>query len=325
MKGFTCLTAAFLAVLPALALPAGSTLQKKADSANVGYLAVYWTTADNSVYVALSSNDDALGFKAINGNKPIVSPTLGTKAVRDVSIITGQGKNAGKYYILGTDLNIATTTWEASTRTGSRAIFVWESNDLITWTNERLVTVENETAGMAWAPDAYWDASKGQYFVHWAAQLYSPDDTDHAHNPTLNTSMRYAYTSDFKTFTTPETYMSLGDDTMGTRSPDSMLRGGRPAEQTSTNGLFGDWTTVKGIIEGGSGYEAPYAFWDNMENGLAYLLCDKVGSDAGIHAWQSTAVASGTFTVNNTHDLSFMRHLSVLPVTQGQYDALSAL
>jgi hypothetical protein len=35
------------------------------------------------------------------------------------------------------------------------------------------VTVEDKTAGMAWAPDAYWDASKGQYFVHWAAQLVS--------------------------------------------------------------------------------------------------------------------------------------------------------
>jgi hypothetical protein len=56
-------------------------------------------------------------------------------------------------------------------RTGSRGIFIWESTDLVTWTNERLVTVEDKTAGMAWAPDAFWDASKGQYFVHWAAQL----------------------------------------------------------------------------------------------------------------------------------------------------------
>lgn len=108
MKGFTYLATAFLAVLPALAIPTGSTRQKRADSSKVGYLAVYWTTADNSVYFALSSNNDALGFKAINGGKPIMSPTLGTKAVRDTSIITGQGKDAGKYYILGTDLNIAT-------------------------------------------------------------------------------------------------------------------------------------------------------------------------------------------------------------------------
>lgn len=46
-------------------------------------------------------------------------------------------------------------------RTGSRGIFVWESTDLVNWTDERLVTVEDETAGMVWAPDAVWDASQG--------------------------------------------------------------------------------------------------------------------------------------------------------------------
>jgi hypothetical protein len=108
MKGLTYLSTALLAALPALATLTESTLQKKAAPNNVGYLAVTWKTADNSVYFALSGNDDALDFKPINGDKPIVKPTLGTKAVRDTSIIVGQGDNAGKYYILGTDLNIAT-------------------------------------------------------------------------------------------------------------------------------------------------------------------------------------------------------------------------
>jgi hypothetical protein len=133
--------------------------------------------------------------------------------------------------------------------------------------------------------------------------------------------MRYSYTSDFKTFTTPETYVSLGDTTvidMAFLEDENTLTrfyvtGGGPVEQTSTNGLFGDWTTAKGIIENSSGYEAPYAFWDN------------VGSVTGNHAWQSTDQASGTFTVNDIHDLAFMRHLSIMPVTQDQYDALSAL
>ncbi|GMG01809.1 unnamed protein product [Aspergillus oryzae var. brunneus] len=96
-------------VLPALAL-SGSALgsptpAKRADE-KVGYLSVYWTTDDESVYFALSDNDDPLGFAAINGGKAVVSPTLGTKAVRDTSIIAGQGNNAGKYWIIGTDLNI---------------------------------------------------------------------------------------------------------------------------------------------------------------------------------------------------------------------------
>lgn len=33
---------------------------------------------------------------------------LGTKAIRDTSIIAGQGDDEGKYYIIGTDLDIDT-------------------------------------------------------------------------------------------------------------------------------------------------------------------------------------------------------------------------
>lgn len=54
------------------------------------------------------------------------------------------------------------TTWDAAQRTGSRGIFVWESTDLVNWTNERLVTVEDATAGMVWAPEAIWDTSKSK-------------------------------------------------------------------------------------------------------------------------------------------------------------------
>jgi hypothetical protein len=43
---------------------------------------------------------------------------------------------------------------------------------------------------------------------------YCPFEESQYGEPTLNTSMRYSYTSDFKTFTTPETYVSLGDTTV---------------------------------------------------------------------------------------------------------------
>jgi hypothetical protein len=106
----TYLTSALLALTPALALPSPTlnSLTKKADSTKVGYLAVYWTTEDESVYFSLSSNDDPLNFQSLNGGNAIVSPTLGTKAIRDTSIIEGKGADEGKYYIIGTDLDIDT-------------------------------------------------------------------------------------------------------------------------------------------------------------------------------------------------------------------------
>jgi hypothetical protein len=58
-------------------------------------------------------------------------------------------------------LTLGQTTWDAAQRTGSRGIFVWESTDLVNWGNERLVVVEDATAGMVWAPEAIWDPAKG--------------------------------------------------------------------------------------------------------------------------------------------------------------------
>lgn len=65
------------------------------------------------------------------------------------------------------------TTWDAAQRQGSKGIFVWESTDLVNWSGERLVVVENSSAGMVWAPEAIWDPSKGQYLVHWASKFVS--------------------------------------------------------------------------------------------------------------------------------------------------------
>lgn len=144
--------------------------------------------------------------------------------------------------------------------------------------------------------------------------------------------MRYAYTSDFQTFTAPNTYLSLGDASVidmsilqdGNALKRFYVTGGGTVEQTSTNGLFGNWKT-DGAIAGSNGFEAPYAFWDNVDIHRSYLLCDKVGGGAGIHAWTSTDGHADSFAVNNTHNLSFMRHLSVLSVNQRQFDSLSAL
>ncbi|RHZ45745.1 glycoside hydrolase family 43 protein [Aspergillus thermomutatus] len=338
MKSLTTISAGILALLTStLALPQPLPLNHhKADSSKVGYLGVYWKTSDESVYYALSNNSDPLGFTPINGGNPIVSPTLGTKAIRDVSIIKGVGHDKGKYYLIGTDLKIADTTWAKAVRTGSRGIFVWESSDLLNWAGERLVTVEEETAGMVWAPDAIWDARKGKYLVHWASQFYAANDTEHTGNPTTTEIIRYAHTSDFKTFTKPQTYIDhktsttidlsilpVDENTFVRFYVNGNVSG--PVVEVSDNGLFGDWTSPSGTVEDSTRYEGPYPFWDNVQDGKAYLVCDKVGSVTGWAPWESTDVTSGQFTPVSGYNLASMRHGSVLSVTQEQYDALAAL
>ena len=34
---------------------------------------------------------------------------------------------------------------------------------MVNWTNERLVVVEDATAGMVWAPEAIWDPEKSEF------------------------------------------------------------------------------------------------------------------------------------------------------------------
>jgi hypothetical protein len=161
-----------------------------------------------------------------------------------------------KWYIIGTDLDIAKTTWDASQRTGSKGIHVWESTDLINWTGERLVVVEETTAGMVWAPDAIWDPSAKKYLVHWASRFYPTTDPNHT-GAASKSIIRYAHTSDFKTFTKPKTYIDSGDASdiidlsilplTGWNQYARFLKN-ETAKYTyselSTNGMFGAWIRI---------------------------------------------------------------------------------
>ncbi|KAI0171606.1 hypothetical protein BJ166DRAFT_623072 [Pestalotiopsis sp. NC0098] len=302
-------------------------LSKKADSTKVGYLAVYWKTADPSVYFALSSNDDPLGFTELNGGSHIVSPTVGTGAVRDLSIVAGDGI----WYIIATDLNIDETNWTAAKANGSRGIVVWQSTNLVDWTDERLVTADDATAGCVWAPDAVWLSEYNQFFVHWASPLYAEGDTAHTGNSTPLV-IRAGMTSDFTTIDNPGTYIDYSpSDTLDLSflkvNETAFVRihagggiSGIIAEVTD-GGIWGTWNRPAGVIA--AQYEGPYPFWDNAIDGKAWLLSDLVGGAAGLRAWESDDPTSGEFTSVDSA-LTSMRHGSVLAVTQGQYDLLSS-
>lgn len=137
-------------------------LMKRADANLAGYLGVFFLGADPYVYFYLSNGNNAISFKALNRGSPVMRPTKGTGGVRDPTIVKGGGAEEGqKWYIIGTDLHIGKTSWDAAQRSGSKGIFIWDSTDLINWGNERLVVVEDSSAGMVWAPEAIWDPAKG--------------------------------------------------------------------------------------------------------------------------------------------------------------------
>jgi len=83
-------------------------LIERADANLVGYLGVFFLGTEPNVYFYLSNGNNAISFKALNKGKKILDPTSGTGGVRDPSIISGAGSEAGKkWYIIGTDLDIS--------------------------------------------------------------------------------------------------------------------------------------------------------------------------------------------------------------------------
>ncbi|KAK5653357.1 hypothetical protein OQA88_9049 [Cercophora sp. LCS_1] len=313
-------------------------VMKRADN-YAGYLGVFFLGADPYVYFYLSNGNNALSLQALNRKQPIVRPTKGTGGVRDPTIIAGGGSDAGKkWYIIGTDLHIGKTSWDAAQRTGSRGIFVWESTDLINWVNERLVVVEDNTAGMVWAPEAIWDPAKGQYLVHWASKFYPTSDPRHTGSPS-NIRIRYAYTSDFKTFTAPQTLIDKAPTNIIDLNILPLDDGGQNFlrfmkdetrktvfVEVSTTGLFGTWTRPGGdsaTIQ--SGVEGPTAYLDNVDPKKVHLLLDHYGGD-GYRPYESSNPKSNTgWTASGRGGWpANLRHGSVLPINQTQYDALKA-
>jgi len=74
-------------------------------------LGAFFLGNEPSVYFDLSNGNNPISFKALNAGAAVIKPTLGTGGVRDPSIIIGGGSEAGnKWYIIGTDLNIATVS-----------------------------------------------------------------------------------------------------------------------------------------------------------------------------------------------------------------------
>ncbi|EHA48891.1 hypothetical protein MGG_00570 [Pyricularia oryzae 70-15] len=311
-----------------------------ADPSLVGYLGTFFLGDEPSVYFYLSNGNDALSFSPLNNGTPVIKPTQGTGGVRDPNIVAGGGAEAGKkWYVIGTDLDIAKTTWDLAQRNGSRGIFVWESTDLVNWQNERLVTVEDDTAGMVWAPEALWDPLMQQYMVHWASKFYPASDPGHTGAPS-HTVIRYAHTSDFITFTPPHTYIDLsptdvidlailpvpGSDTEFIRfMKDETLK--TVFVDHGVDGLHGNFTREGGpsaIID--SGVEGPAPFWDNQVQGKAHVLLDHYGAD-GYWPYENAVDPtknSGWSVSDRTNFPKNLRHGSVLPITQVLYDNLKS-
>jgi hypothetical protein len=308
-----------------------------------GYLFSYFTgegtASGEQVHFALSRGNDPLRFLEMNGGRPVLTSTLGTRGLRDPFII--RSPEGDKFYQIATDLRIyGNGNWDAAQRTGSRSIMVWESTDLVHWTDQRLVQVSPETAGNTWAPEAFYDKGLGAYVVFWASKIYAADDPGHAGN--THNRMMYATTRDFRTFTEPKVWLDPGysvidstvvehdgtyhrftkderNNTSSTPCSKFVL-----AEKSATI-LSPDWTFVAECLGRGTvdRAEGPTVFKSNTEDKW-YLFLDEFGG-RGYVPFETTDLGGGVWTPSAGAQLpASPRHGTVLPVTQAEYDRLLA-
>ncbi len=311
-----------------------------------GYLFSYFvgegTATGEQVYFGLSQGNDPLKYQNLNDNQPVLTSELGEKGLRDPFVI--RSPEGDKFYQIATDLKIyGNGNWDASQRTGSKSIMVWESTDLVNWTDQRLVQVSPDTAGNTWAPEAYYDETIGAYVVFWASKLYAEDDPDHTGN-TYN-RMMYATTRDFVTFSEAQVWVDPGysvidstvtqhdgqyyrftkDERNNTSSTpcSKFILAEKAAELRSTDYDFitdciGKANSLGGGINQGEG---PTIFKSNTEEKW-YLFIDEFGG-RGYVPFESTSLDAAEWTMSSDYEMpSRPRHGTVLPVTQAEYDRL---
>lgn len=157
----------------------------KAADPNTAYILSYFGGAPYSESVHLAFSSDGKFWTPLNNNNGIVNATLGTKSVRDPFVFRKQDN---------TFVVMATQGWDTN------SIYVWDSTNLQTFTNERLIQVNN-FSGRAWAPQAIWNPAANNYMVYWSANVSG------GYNKTY-----YNTTTDFVNFSAPNVLFDPGYD-----------------------------------------------------------------------------------------------------------------
>lgn len=157
------------------------------------------------VYFGLSK--DGLHWESVNKGNPVLESKKGEMGVRDHTIIRA---NNGKFYIFATDLSLANCfklkykeNWKNVSRYGSKCLSMWESEDLVNWSEQKLIKLGNEEFGCIWAPDIIFDKKEGDYILHWSSSHVVDNYTYKA--------IFYSRTKNFEEFTYPQILTKKGD------------------------------------------------------------------------------------------------------------------
>ncbi|MFF6912971.1 AbfB domain-containing protein [Streptomyces sp. NPDC012466] len=307
------------------------TTPDRAAAADPGYLMTHFIgEGSTGQQIYFSHSTDGLNWSDLNGGGMTLRSTVGTRGVRDPALVRAPGGD--KYWIIATDLCIGCgQSWDDSMNNGSRNLVVWESTDLVTWSQPWLLNVAGAIPDgrNAWAPEAIWNSETNDYVLYWA--------TNATRGGVLKHRIYYARTTDFRTITTPQLYIDRPGtqniiDTQIVEVPSGVgdfryVRASGDGQITleGSNSILGTWTdlgNLSGIGLTGSQVEGPMwmkfrdrdewtLYLDQYASGRGYMPVTTTNPSA---AGTYRLPASGSYNLGGTKK----RHGSILNLTAAE-------
>ena len=165
-----------------------------------GYLLVHFIEDPDGyaekIYMDISDGDNPHRWVPLNDGKPVLASHLGTTGVRDPHII--RNPDTGTWYIIATDLRVFGGDgggWYEWSHHASTNLIIWESDDLLHWSEPRMLDVSRKPdgshleLGMAWACECLWvpdyypqghHGGRGAFVMYWSSTVFN--DADKAHD-----------------------------------------------------------------------------------------------------------------------------------------------
>ncbi len=180
----------------------------------MAYLFVHFkekiTVDGEQVYFSVSQN--GCNWEMLNGGNPVLTSTLSTGGCRDIEIVR---LKEGGFVIISTDECIAkrydenlNINWKIVNRTGSHGFCFWKSDDLINFSQQKIIEIGRDDFGCMWAPEIFYDEKEEEYLIHWGSTV-KQDDYSHM-------SIYYSVTKDFETFSTPKLFFTKANEILDT-------------------------------------------------------------------------------------------------------------
>jgi hypothetical protein len=324
------------------------------------YFAGESTDQGEKIFFGASRGNDPLDYDVLNDGRPVLESQHGTRGLRDPFLI--RSAEGDRFFLLATDLKAypAVDFGEAQ-ETGSKYLEVWESTDLVNWSEQRHVKVSSDFAGNTWAPEAFYDEEAGEYVVYWASALYPTTDVAGRDITTSYQRMMYATTRDFVTFSDPQPWIDVRRGTGRGMIDATIVQDGEtyhrfvkdeavmtPRQERSTDlraTVTGSlptttsspgWQLVRDQVgvgqpnPWGGTYtqgEGPTVFEDNEVEDRWYMFIDQPSyhGGQGYLAFRTDDIDSGDWQSVPTADLpSSPRHGTVIPVSQAELDTMRA-